>query len=537
MRTALPLLHGFLFAFLLTGHPPAFAQTPGPVYSLDSAGMLHGIYVSFHPGYRMADSGRYEHGSKTGYWVTRNDSGKLALEQWFVATDSIPVRTIFHFRNGKKISERFVEPQGVRILERNYSSAGSLETRKTIFQPPRYNIAGIAVRMTPEDSIVRSVYVDGAFRDSVFGRDGHLRSVNTAERKWSYYHGGKLYSYNSPDTTQFFYLNGSPRAFFANLPAVPSPESKNAFRARTVTRFWAEDDALLSEAYEYQKTFPKDTLVLGCDDQGRLAAEGRSDANGLKHGQWKFYRYTAAGARYCSEEGAYEHGSRTGAWKSWYENGALKSEIAYVTGKQTTYALLPKYTSLPRGECDRLIIEAQDKKHVTVRTNLISSYKSFYPDGKPRTMLGLRDDGVFDGEWKSYGPDGRLVAFDKFAAGKRVDSAFCIYPSGKICVAFYPNKTNFYAPDASDPRDSLYAAAPMGKLPPLPKITPDNPLFTLLNYCDGLGERFSGADRDDYKMREKYREAYQSDERIERPQFTPPWVKPYVKAANDKKKR
>ena len=62
----------------------------------------------------------------------------------------------------------------------------------------------------------------------------------------------------------------------------------------------------------------------------------RTGKDGKKYGRWISY-FDNNKAR-VERDGSYENNRKTGIWKTYYENGNLKSEITYVNNKADGYA-------------------------------------------------------------------------------------------------------------------------------------------------------------------------------------------------------
>ncbi|MBU2652136.1 MAG: hypothetical protein KKA81_14495 [Bacteroidetes bacterium] len=102
----------------------------------------------------------------------------------------------------------------------------------------------------------------------------------------------------------------------------------------------------------------------------------RYDANGHRHGKWKFFYESGA----LKTEGTYKHGIKHGYFKEYDESGGLISAAKFQEGEKLT--------------------NVQELKPLDVKTE-------YYPSGKVKIQATYKDDKP-EGVWREYNEEGEI---------------------------------------------------------------------------------------------------------------------------------
>src|SRR5471030_3065272 len=117
-----------------------------------------------------------------------------------------------------------------------------------------------------------------------------------------------------------------------------------------------------------------------------------TDANGKKQGKWIIYNKTVHKPNYTDdqkvEEGFYTDGKKTGIWKEYYPNNALKSKITYDNGHPNGYAIMYHDNGKIKEE------------GLWQNNRWIGEYKLYYENGQVQQEFNFAKNGKREGEQK-----------------------------------------------------------------------------------------------------------------------------------------
>jgi antitoxin component YwqK of YwqJK toxin-antitoxin module len=128
------------------------------------------------------------------------------------------------------------------------------------------------------------------------------------------------------------------------------------------------------------------------DKYDDLLASGRYE-NDRSHGKWTTYHINGRKAA----EGQMFHGARTGAWRSWDDEGRLISEVTYQAAKQPTGG-------------SNVIVLLESERHGPAR--------HWYASGQLKYEGNYKNDRR-DGRWIYYDERGSVIASGQFKDDKR----------------------------------------------------------------------------------------------------------------------
>lgn len=470
----------------------------------DQKGQVDSIWKRYYYNNTVSDSGAYHHGKKTGLWVAWNINGKVSSRTWYNGNELMPERIVSYYENGftADSSWRRKDQYGSYWFIKRYDFEGYLSETQEAYFEPRGNTVARHFLHAPgmqNDCTIVSEYYDHTHLDSTFDKRGWLRAVKNGENTTSFFPNGKKNVYHSHDTDATWFDNGQLAAMNVNLRnrSITRVADGLSIQPSGVSRTWSTDGMLLNEQYDYRHWLPPLSGIRLCDEYGRLHGEGRTDEKGFKDGYWHYYAWKDSNNTYCSEEGAYAHGTRTGTWKSWHANGKLRSTAQYKIFREKVLAENLYASTLPRGECDAFVTEKKKGDAIIVRSSVLcGTYVSYYPDGNVRANLQLGEKGEFNGEWKLFDSTGRLIARRAYKNDQLSDSLFWTDRNGQLVEVQYYDSLGALKRSR---RSTAYSTITVTPKTPVQRIKtlcltneqPADPFTRFSNTLDGLGKGYS----------------------------------------------
>jgi antitoxin component YwqK of YwqJK toxin-antitoxin module len=178
----------------------------------------------------------------------------------------------------------------------------------------------------------------------------------------------------------------------------------------------------------------------------------RTGANGKKYGRWVYF--FNGNKQKIEKEGKYESDRKTGIWKTYYENGNLKSEITYINNIADGYAKIYY-------ENGKISEEGTWKgikwvgKYLFYHENGNKAYEWSFNDQGKRTgeqkyyhengklmIKGDWIDGKENGVISEYDSNGNLKSEKVFASGAMNEKSSKFYATKKVSVSEIPDDTN-----------------------------------------------------------------------------------------------
>lgn len=536
----------FLSGFLLSGLFGVKAQhsfiafypdtnRPSLTATMDSARQYDGAYTSYYRNGATKDSGRYVHGQKTGYWISRCEDGNKAQEDWHDPAHGNKLVKTLRYEGCGILSDsivRFFDSIGTIVHQLQFNPNGSLSRHHIYYDPPRKNVVarynnyrydyeGYGPPSGDPMSYMKRTstqYKAGNTVDSIFDAKNILLRIQTGEYSKTFFPNGQIRSYASRDTESTWFDNGQRRFISVRCKttgAANMGEGPILIVPHHVARYYDRSGILLRENYDYPLYFPAASRLQLTDDKGEVCAEGQSNALGQKQGHWRYFAFDSAGTKYSCEEGYYENGQRTGAWHEWYADKRLKAEKKYRVQPEKRYGQPMYYQFSPRGECDRFVILRNKSRNRKISTNyLVDSLKTWHPSGRAKMIVITDRKGNFDGTWKIFDTAGTVTAQRSYRHGMACDSSFWRDAAGQVFQVVYYDSTGKV-------KSVKY---PGGRKPD--EYVPD-PFWSVIGHTDGLGKGYlspKSKGRGEYKAVKQYRKIYQSGPRVgERKRFEAFW--------------
>jgi len=430
----------------------------------------NGFNVLYYPNGVKSSEGVLRDGKPDGYWKTYNEEGVLVMEGsrkdflldslWkFYDNDGRLVLEV-SYKEGKKdgLRKTYLDKEYVldyfRQDTQTQISYTYLNNGKIVRETPYED--GLAEGFSKEydttgQIIVVTQYIKGVLikREAInrYSYDGLKQGV------W------KAFNPNGTLSWEGFYRNGKKSGFFKYYD-----ENGNFLKVEKY-----ENDVLLENAVEtrqierrtaYYPTGQTKTIAGYFQDlpegvrleydingnitegyifrNGVLINEGIVDGGGRRQGAWKEY-YESGALRW---EGAYLNSLMQGRWKYYFEDGALEMVGSYSkTGKR----IGPWIWFYPNGDTllhENYIAGLRDGESVEYDTRGNCIRKGAFLEGAEDGPWYYNDNGVVtegnfnqgerDGVWKSYYADGKLLSEENYKDGV-LDGKFThYYPSGKV---------------------------------------------------------------------------------------------------------
>jgi len=161
-------------------------------------------------------------------------------------------------------------------------------------------------------------------------------------------------------------------------------------------------------------------------DSGKFMVE-LSPQDLMKNGAVKIYYEDSTTIK---AEGRIVKGKREGLWRSYFEDGKIKSSVTFQDGmangiaffyfdndKQTTRVELTYEDNLVTGKYREFYENGNRKALLTFNKGMPDGDAEFYYDSGVIKIEGQYADGVKQGKWKHYNETGELISKDKWKKG------------------------------------------------------------------------------------------------------------------------
>ncbi|MFH2095268.1 MAG: toxin-antitoxin system YwqK family antitoxin [Bacteroidota bacterium] len=157
----------------------------------------------------------------------------------------------------------------------------------------------------------------------------------------------------------------------------------------------------------------KGNVVLGQDND----TINRTDENSMKQGHWIIMDESNS---FKVEEGRYQDNKKVGIWKGYYENGKIKHELTFVSGRANGYAKF----YYDNGNLSEEGLWKSNK--------WVGEYKFYHRNGNPAYVWQYNDGGKRTGEQKYYHENGALMIEGKWEDGKEKGVIKEYYDDGSL---------------------------------------------------------------------------------------------------------
>ncbi|MCB0807453.1 MAG: toxin-antitoxin system YwqK family antitoxin [Bacteroidales bacterium] len=192
-----------------------------------------------------------------------------------------------------------------------------------------------------------------------------------------------------------------------------------------IGREYAKSDGRVIKLIYYKKGYIEDIEVIN-----------RIDAAGMKQGKWKYFYDN----RQVKLEGEFKNDLKHGYFKEYSKDGSLLSTSKYIDGVlQEDVAELAK-------------LDIKREYYPNGKVKTVASYKDETPEGirreyspegdvvagyifKNGTMIGegiINDEGIKDGPWKEYYPNGAIKSEGTYNNGNRTGQWKFYHPNGQL---------------------------------------------------------------------------------------------------------
>jgi len=204
-----------------------------------------------------------------------------------------------------------------------------------------------------------------------------------------------------------------------------------------------------------------------------------TDANDKKQGKWIITGKMAHKASYADdqkvEEGMYVDGKKTGIWKEYYPNTALKSKITFEGGRPNGYAIMYHDNGKIKEE------------GLWQMARWVGDYKLYYENGQVQQEFKFTAGGKREGEQKYYYESGQIMIEGNWAGGKEAGIIKEYYENGDIREEKNFNDGVFDAATSKsyEPKKPVVAKTPEEKI-----VSP--PVIPQKTEKDNMGKPFSG---------------------------------------------
>ncbi len=204
-----------------------------------------------------------------------------------------------------------------------------------------------------------------------------------------------------------------------------------------------------------------------------------TDANDKKQGKWIIYGKTNHKPGFTDdqkeEEGIYVDGKKTGIWKEYYPNNALKSKITYENGRPNGYAIMYHDNGKIKEE------------GLWQMARWVGDYKLYYDNGQVQQEFKFTAGGKREGEQKYYYENGQVMIEGNWAGGKESGIIKEYYENGDIREEKNFNDGNFDAATSKsyEPKKPVVVKTPEEK-----EVSP--PVIPKKTEKDNMGKMFNG---------------------------------------------
>lgn len=150
----------------------------------------------------------------------------------------------------------------------------------------------------------------------------------------------------------------------------------------------------------------------------------QTDSLGKKHGFWKYYGKEKKDSKLCDdclvEEGFYEHGKKTGEWKSYHSNGKIKSVVEFKNNR-------------PQGKYRKYYDNGQlEEDGIFIRVHHLDTFKRYHPNGKMMELKFFNTNGKNDGDIYRWYENGKLELKYRVVNGVEDGKLERYYPNGEL---------------------------------------------------------------------------------------------------------
>lgn len=360
-----------------------------------------GKFKTYYPNGKLQSQGKVKNYHRNGQWKYYDEEGRLANIAHFYLDTIHGAYTEFNVA-GK------ISVQGTYCKNKKCGNWKMYDENGTLIGDENY-VNG------EQEGLQRYWYPIGRLRDSMLFEYGQVKL------RYSWYFSGALKTIET-------YMNGLPEGRWTVYP-----EMRTDTFAQSVDDYhlgkrhgwhYQWNEASLIEAYQYKDGLPDGTFTRYEYDGKPLFVQHYSA--GRRHGLTTYYKDGAVlneeNYRDDLKDGLQTEYSRNGkpSKREWYHAGTLDS----------THSLFPN---------GRLAIR---EVHSQERAEL--SYYTEWDSAGVKLISGTLVNGLREGVWTTYYPDGKVRSTTNYTAGKIEGLYTKFYPNGKrmIQYTFLPVGTN-----------------------------------------------------------------------------------------------
>lgn len=457
-----PPLSSLILAFSLFLYLPAtFAQT---------SQMKDGPAVFYYPNGNKASEGLMRNGKPDGYWKTYYENGTLKSEGnrkefeldsiWKFYDETGNLTTEINYQAGKKnglrktyreeetISENFVNDvkQGLTTVTNNQG----MLLRTIPFTDGLEN--GLSKEFAPDGRVITLVEYKKGFITSQ-ERINRMDKNGWKQGGWKFFHPNGLVktegTYRDDKRDGYFKdydTTGSLIATFKYIDDVKQEEAPELARLQMRTEYYP--DGKIKKTTTYKENIPEGVSREYSEEgkiisseifrNGKVIGKGIVEENGRRTGFWQEYDEEGN----LRAEGNYLSGKRTGEWKFYFANGNVEQKGKYddkgqPVGKWIWYFAdntVRREENYLKGLLDGMMTEYHDTGEVIAEGEYIEGEE----EGPWLVMNGeMREEGEFSmgersGVWKYFFPDGSLSFEGEFIDGNPNGKHVYYYDNGKV---------------------------------------------------------------------------------------------------------
>ncbi len=433
-------------------------------------GIPDGFTIFYHPNGEKSSEGNIVDGKPEGYWKTYSEEGILISEGnrknhlldsvWKFYDEEGNIKMEITYREGKKNGIRTTYRENEKI-EENFID--DLKQGISTYYYPDGPIRKIVNYIDGlEEGIAREYAEDGRIIQLITYKKGFIVNRERINRfdsqgnkhgNWKYFHDNgelqleciykhgllngyyKEYDREGKLLNAYKYVEGEKQEFVAELTKLDvkteyypngNVRVKATFKDDKPEGVWREysEEGEIEKSYIYR--------------YGVIVGEGIITEQGEKTGPWKEFYENGA----LKGEGAYEKDVKVGPWTFYHMNGEIEQAGVYDSlgrpeGEWNWYydsGILQRKESFRDGLAEGLMSEYDELGNLITQGTYYKGLEDgdwFYELGDHREE-GAYIEGLRDGEWRSYYRDGTLKFKGKFIEDNPHGEHLWYWDNGKL---------------------------------------------------------------------------------------------------------
>ncbi|WP_081867922.1 toxin-antitoxin system YwqK family antitoxin [Hymenobacter sp. IS2118] len=369
-----------------------------------------GAYVEYHPNGVVSEEGRYAQGKRIGTWRTNFTTGKLSVEKSY--DEAGELHGLYHDYDeaGHHYSDtEYAHGRTVRV--RYFDKAG----KTTLDQAVKKGRVAVQLPGATGEKGATGTYLDGQMVGEWqwFYRDGSVREITHYDDKGDkfgssayYYHGGQL------QRRLNYAAGGQEEGYYEQFTLDGQPATTGYYQAGQRHGQWKDyyANGNVSEEYEYFKGV-QNGPARSFEPGGKLTQERFNEFDKLR----RITTYDSVGkvlAAIVLKPETKEYSLRYPSGKPLYRTDL----ICYSSSGTGTWLR-------PNGSVETSMKLLDGQRH--------GAYKATFANNTPE-RFGEYRNGLMQGEWLTYYPDGQLQKKGRYRNGQEEGEWTSYFPNGKV---------------------------------------------------------------------------------------------------------